>query len=131
MTENNIFVSKLLEGQLPNTIIDGIITQYCEADEALKSIAAQSPNPKPQNLESDAPLSKTKHETALYVTQDNLLNQALAMPISSNEQFLSLLKLWHQVAINEVALNDARLTDLLVLKIYEYLMESSSQSNLG
>lgn len=126
MTHDNVFLSNILEAPSPSPEIDSIFAQYCETNDELKSVAVLTPA---SNLNQKNLLST--HEKTLYLKQDDLLDQALNLIITSDDQVRALLRLWHQRAIVEVSEDEASICDLLVLKIYEALMKNSSQSNQG
>lgn len=101
----------------PAGYLEGIREAYEQHHLALTKLSRVLPS---QNVVDPDTLDLLEHR--LLKAQEQLLELGASVKLSSQEEILDILKLWHQVAVKEVAPHDVSMTDNLILAVYEYLL---------
>ena len=106
----------------PDGYLDALSKEFHESTQTLKKLASAPPAPtQAQSDRLDA------LEYSLLKRQDQILELCSKVKATSLIDVMQILTLWHAAAIQDVAPEDVRQTDHLILAISQNFMKNSAR----
>lgn len=107
-------------GNYSSDYLEDIIRSYEANQQSLKALAEGRPLPQPRVLSCD-----DLEENRLHQKQDHLLELAALVEPTDLKQLHLILRLWHHVAIKEVAPQDISAADRLAIAAYTFTVSAA------
>ena len=106
----------------PDGYLDALSKEFHESTQTLKKLASAPPAPtQAQSDRLDA------LEYSLLKRQDQILELCSKVKATSLIDVMQILTLWHAAAIQDVAPEDVRQTDHLILALSQYFVKYSAR----
>ena len=106
----------------PDGYLDALSKEFHESTQTLKKLA--SAPPAPTQAQSDR---LDEIEYSMLKRQDQILELCSKVKATSLIDVMQILTLWHAAAIQDVAPEDVRQTDHLILALSQYFVKNSAR----